>query len=176
MVSEARKRGRPVINGSRDDRLVEMYRNGVPIADLARDFGVSRQRVWVILRNRGISGPESHVSLEKLAKKWLTKSRKKEIKNLLGPIPSCYDLTLKYRISRDLAGVVRSLLLDEFEKLENEKNHVKMEARKKDIELARRMRALGATWKFLSDYFGICYSKLFKEVEVDPFWKVDTED
>lgn len=51
-VTERRKGGRPGITEAQKDRIVQMYRNNMPISMIVSSTGVSRSSVYKILSER----------------------------------------------------------------------------------------------------------------------------
>ena len=51
-ISERRKGGRPGISEAQKDRVVQMYKNNVPIAVIVSSTGVSRSSIYKILKER----------------------------------------------------------------------------------------------------------------------------
>lgn len=52
-VYEAKKR-RDIKNRERNNEMKELYRNGMSFADIGRKYGISRQRVFQIVKGRKI--------------------------------------------------------------------------------------------------------------------------
>lgn len=51
-VTERRKGGRPGITEAQKDRIVQMYRNNMPISMIVSATGVSRSSVYKVLSER----------------------------------------------------------------------------------------------------------------------------
>ena len=55
---ERRKGGRPGITDTQKDKVVQMYRNNMPIGVIISSVGVSRSSVYKILKERTEDGEE----------------------------------------------------------------------------------------------------------------------
>lgn len=146
----------------RDEKIVALRKQGMSLAEIGALFDVSRERIRQIIDdfNSTASIVEQVPHFNSATKKSEIEEKKEEIKALLVEGFSVGEIVRKLGVSGTLVGRVRALLRQEGVLLsKNEKKN------KIDLQVARRMRAAGATFQTIAHRFGVSVPTVFKLLE-----------
>lgn len=136
----------------RNAQIVKLRKLGMALEDIGNKFGVSKERVRQILESYNLSVPEKDRIPDMVVRRTpsVVEERKATVKALLDEGLSTDKIIEKLRISGAMMAQTLVLLRKEGNLIPKNGNQGKI-----DINVARRMRAAGATLKTIATRFGV---------------------
>ncbi len=136
----------------RNERIVNLRKAGMALSEIGKKYGVSKERIRQIIEAYNVTVSENERVPEMIIRRTsaVVEERKENVKALLAAGKSTDEIAKKLGISGTLLLHTLALLRKEGVFIPKSEKQGKI-----DLNVARRMRAAGATLKTIATRFGV---------------------